>query len=518
MTSALAAYVAKAKLGGELRGKTEIERLMRFQECYLDAGVPLPRAMQWAASVAYAPGMTLGEAYKNRFKVGSLIPYRIQGLTLSQYQLRVVGNTTLAGGVHAMACGLGKTITAVATAMLAVQCGFAAKTRCIIVCPLNAVPAWKRVEPDLKQVFKEVMILSMDSAHKYQSMDRAQGGVVIFDEVHLLGTDKARRTKACHALRAAFDFGLCLTGTLLHSGIEKTMSIMDLAVPGAALFCDRWAMGRHFGCLVRKQLGARTVSELVKPNSSKTGPFFAYLSRMCQIVAADSTEVVGEIGGTPQTTHTVLFGTPFRATLDMAYDLSQAYLEENKEYPHASWIRMQLLADREAIPAKLEWLMAQMVDNDLQVVVFDYFTDNLDMAQAALEDAGITYVRVDGLVTGADRAESERKFQAGEARVFLGQTHASSVSMNLQNAYLSVTLSPTQSAPDYDQALRRTARRGQTQHCHHFNLISNHTQAAAYANTAAGKDFDASAAEWQELNSVVKSITQSGGALSPDNE
>ena len=499
MTQALACYQRTGKLGGELRKATGGKVQLRFDDFCREEGLPMQRMVGWAKDL---------HSSQRNFIREDCVPKTISGLTLSPYQLNTITSTPTSGGVHALGCGLGKTITAVAACIGCVDDGSAYATRCWIVCPLNAVPAWERVRADLEDVFEEVNILSMDSAHKYQSLDRHAGGCIIYDEVHLLGSDTARRTQACHMLRPAFQFGLCLTGTLLHGGIEKTMSIMDLAIPGAAMFSDRWAMGRHFNCLVRKQLGARTVTELAKPVDRNREGFFKYLDTVCQILNQDNAQVVNDIGGIQQTVHVIPMGAPYPDIHQQAADLAIQYYEDEGKYPHASWVRMQLLADRDSVAGKISWLLEEMAGNEVQVVVFDYFTENLNAIADALDKEKVSYVRVDGSVTGKDRAACEEKFQRDHARVFLGQTHAASVSMNLQNAFVSVMFSPSQSAADYDQALHRTARRGQTSACHHFNLVSNKLQEAVVKLVQQGRDFDASASIWQELNAVVAEVVE----------
>lgn len=502
MTAALHSHRYVDILGGELRKTAPVEVIQYFKDYAATEGIPYERMSKWAN--ALEAGMTLEKSCAH----SAMFDRTFAGMTLSDYQFKTMCDTTLAGGVHAMGCGLGKTLTAVATVMNAAQYAAVSTHKCWVICPLNAVPAWERMRTTLEGTFDDVKILSMDSAHKYKDLCRYEGGAVIYDEVHLLGNDKARRTKACHELRLAFDFALCLTGTLLHSGIEKIMSIMDLAVPGASRFSDRWAMGRHFNCLIHKQLGARQVTELAKPIDRRRDEFFKYLSGICQILKVDSPDVLRDIGGIGQTIHEVILGCGMDIPT-MAAGLAEQYYEEHGEYPHAAWIRMQLMADPDCIDRKVEWLLEQMDDNDLPVVVFDYFTDNLDKIEAALAKEKIPYVRVDGSVTGDARAHCEFLFQQRQARVFLGQTKAASVSMNLQNAYISVTMSPGQSAADYDQSLCRTARRGQTEHCHHFNLSSNHMQSKIYKLLQDGRDFDASASEWQEVNNALSASTAS---------
>jgi len=123
-----------------------------------------------------------------------------------------------------------------------------------------------------------------------------------------------------------------------------------------------------------------------------------------------------------------------------------------------------------------------------------------------LSTAGLTYVRIDGSVTGQKRIEAVATFQAGEADVFLGQMDAACTSIELTRGWRSVAVDHSWKATNYDQALARTARRGQENECHHYDLVANPLQGRIVDRVRQGMQFDASVAEWQAGKAVLETL------------
>lgn len=454
--------------------------------------VPATRALSWAHAIS---GNKLIQ------KSGPQYHGSIGGITLDLYQHNAVAQASCAGVVYSLDCGLGKTATAVATAIESTY-STAQTSRCWIFCPLNAIGAWARFEPVLNQHFAEVRVLSMDSAHKYTGCDNS-GGVIIFDEVHLLGEARARRTASCHAIRSKFDYGICLTGTLLHGGVEKALSILDLAVPGGALFASRWSAGEHFHCLVKKKLGQRTVTSLEKPTAANKEAFIKYLSRLTVAMKKDHPEVRAAFQLPEQHIQEVRLGEPWVSLDDLATAQALAQLAATGEVPPMQAVAH--LCARADAQAKVDWVLNELGDEpeDTQLVIFANYLDTLNAMQAGLENAGISFVRVDGSVTGPDRIACQQRFQAGIVRVFLGQETAASTSMDLFSGRVSICLDHSWRATDYSQMLARTCRRGQQHETLHLDLVSNRFQSMVVDRVRSAQDFDASVAEWQRMKAAV---------------
>jgi hypothetical protein len=474
------------RIGGVGRHLTEDQRIdasLRGLESY---DVPRERSLRWALALS-------GQ------RLPPVTDPKVGDITLDAYQIQTVNEMLCAGGVMALSCGLGKTAVAVRAALQACP----HTKRLWICCPINAFSTWRRWLPFLQAHFTEVRIISIDSLHKaYPSAD--EGGVVIFDEVHLLGVTKAQRTDHAHRIRRAFDVGFCLTGTLMHGGIEKVLSIRDLAVPGLAQFANRWECGSYFNCLVKKDLGGRKVTSLARPCGPNKEAFFKWMTFGCVSLNRHSEAVKACVQMPNQTLHTINLGEPWEPLHELAAQVALAMLEKDGKLPDAAKVAHHLC--RFGIEAKVTWVLEAMADNDEAVVISAEYQESLDTIDAALTEAGVTFVRVDGGVTGNHRQEALRKFQTGEVRVFLGQMDAATTSLDLDRACISVGMDHTWKAANYDQLLGRTLRRTQVRECHHFDLAANSLQAKVITRIQEQMDFDASLAEWADIKRTLDTL------------
>ncbi len=267
---------------------------------------PLARIMDWAESVTLSPMATLvGNDRK-------AVPTRniAKSFDLHAYQIDVAAWTAVRlGSVLALGCGVGKTATAIAGAIAAKRIGRFKGNRIYIICPLNAVGTWRKASPDLHAEFADVQIVSIDSLHHYKGLTVADGGAVIIDEVHKAKHEKTGRTKEAHELRRCFEWACCLTGSLLHTGPEGLLSILDLACPGLSRFLDKWAFGEAFDCIAEKvvQMGNRRRKKhsLVIPSEDVRPVLAAYLERAARSLSFTSPEVAAVVQLPGQTTTTV---------------------------------------------------------------------------------------------------------------------------------------------------------------------------------------------------------------------
>ena len=294
--AALAAWERGQTLMGQARKLTDDQIAQCFRSGSQLLGVHLDRMCTWAAGVNH-----------ERIPQTWPRPISINGLTLSQYQLDAEHKLTIAGGVLNLGVGLGKTLTTAAMAEIYQREGLAMPSRCWIVAPLIAHGAWKPYLPYLKSMYRDVRVLSIDSIHKFKAA-APEGGLLIVDEAHLAGRMTARRTSSLMTLRLGFDVGLCLTGTLVHGGLEKALTVLDLAVPGAAGFSSRWTAGDYFKVLVRKKIGSRTVTSLEKPTGALKNAFMEWVHSYSCVLSKDSPAVAAEVCIPGQELHTVEIG------------------------------------------------------------------------------------------------------------------------------------------------------------------------------------------------------------------
>jgi len=456
-------------------------------------GIPDKRAAQWIKGY-------------NGERLGDIPITEVAGLLLSEYQKTAAASLTIAGGIMAMACGMGKTITAVAAAL-----SYRAKGLCgprlWIAAPVNAIGAWKRYIPTLKEHFTEVELVSMDSLHHCLGLDPSPGGILIADEAHYVGAWSSQRSKNITAVRKAFDVCLCLTGTLLHSGIEKAITVMDLAVPGAALFVNQYTAGAHFKCLVAKDIpygaGTKRVIALERPTGENFVAFSEYISRITHFATRDSQAFKDAVGTITQESQLIQLGNP-RSLDDEIMEAALYLREKTGELPTLSGAIMYLR--RAGLEAKMEWLETLILDGE-PTVLFAWSLESLKTLRLWLDQNGLDYGYVDGTIHQRQREQIVQNFQTGQTRLFLGQMDASCVSIDLFKSARSVAIEHTNRAANYDQALGRTARRGQDRHCVHYDLAANSLQAAVIKRLRDGVNFDSHVAEWAQARAVLTTVS-----------
>jgi hypothetical protein len=502
--SAAAASVARGlPVGGAGRHLTTDQILASLRRsCEMTYGLDWSRVALWARGLGFE---RLGDYLPADPRAwGGFVP--LPGITLDQYQIDALRHMTVAGGVLAMGCGLGKTYTAMAAANVARATGLLSnETRLWIFAPVNAHSVWAKQVPMLQACgWSETVIVSIDQIHKMTALPRT-GGVAIFDEVHMLGDTSARRTESAHEVRQAFDFALCLTGTLLHAGIEKSLSILDLAVPGAARFSSRWKCGEFFHVLSEFRLATgRKVSRLEKPAGQIREKFNAWISDFVVSISNKRADIVAMLGLPEQDTVTEQIGTPWPSLTDCAVAEAQRLMAEDPEgkIPTSAAVAHALCAG--GLDRKIDWLLEMIDTPDVPLVVTGVYRESLSAVRDALDGYGIRYVFVDGAVTGAKRAKAVEDFQTGKAQVFLCQMDAASVAVDLTRAAVTVALEHSWRAANYDQFLARTRRRGQeAAKCVHVDLVCNPLQLQIVKRIREAQDFDASLSEWQAVKAAI---------------
>jgi len=455
--------------------------------------VPSERAELWSKGI-------------DEERINSDICTEFAGKFLDPYQVEAIRRLTVAGGVLALGCGLGKTLAALC-AVKSYQTTLKS-LRLWVVCPLNAMSSWKPYLTTTNMPGWDIKLISMDSLHKLAA--EPSGGVIIYDEAHLLGSSGARRTKAAHLCRISFDVGLCLTGTFLHGGVEKTLSMLDLAIPGAAGFASKWSAGEHFKCLVRKKIGARTVTEIARPIGVAKERLFAHLTRYVVMLSTASEAVRASLTIPDQSIHTLRLNEPWRPLHEDASHEALRIHAETGELPHAQEVAHALC--RGGGKDKAVWLIEQLEGDNEPCVVYAHYHETLDAVCEALREAKITFTRIDGSHGPNDRVAARDLFRSGQSRVFVGQVVATGIGVDgLQDiSRYSVSLDHCWRPDVYAQSLARTCRRGQKYETHHIDLVANKLQLAVVERIRAGETFDREAQEYQEVTrSIIESACNS---------
>lgn len=288
LTLLVSYLLSGTKLTGVMEDATPEELHREIVQSCNKLLLDVDRVFKWAESLLLPPTANFTPEEIERY-----VPDGIESLG---FKLRPYQRDTAAwaayrmGSILALGCGTGKSATSTAAAIGAARAGRCRPNRCHIYAPLNAIPQWEAYCKDLKAVFEDVSIISIDSAHKMRGLDR-EGGAVIFDELHKLKGDQARRGMACYDLRQCYEWGVGLTGTLLHTGAEGVLMMQDIALPGLSRFTDPWKFGEAFQCIIEKKIGKRVKHALGMPSEANLDRFTAYVSRGVKSLSFASPEV-----------------------------------------------------------------------------------------------------------------------------------------------------------------------------------------------------------------------------------
>lgn len=507
--SAIISALASLEAGHELKGAMDGAPLAEQRQALMGEVqdlVPEWAASEWAQAIA-APG---------RAKMRALPT--VGGLTLSPYQVQAVHSLPAAGGVLGLDCGLGKT----ACALAAVAGTLGNRPELLVLAPKNAIPTWQRAfdTPSIRGLFGQVTIQSMDMAHRLIPRPFSEGAV-IFDEAHMLAHEGARRTEAALKLRMCFRLGLALTGTMLHAGAQRILPLLDLAIPGASRFPNPWAFAVHFNCLETKTI-TKTVPSTGRPDDeaapstntvtktvhsigrpSDEAAFCAYFAPFVVRLARTSEVVKQDINLPPLTTVSHQIGP----RVPLADEISQAIYELRAEslMEVFHWLGAQNL---ELKLDALGDLMDDEPDAGPWVVFAKYVREHNSIGRIGewLTARGKTYQVITGDSSIKERAGAQLAFQDGRLDVLLCQIDAGAVAMDLFRSCRSVALEHSWMPNNYDQAIGRIWRRGQTRPCVHYDITANAFQDLVVSRLRNSQAFDASCAEWLAAKELLSGV------------
>ncbi len=288
MVIALAYVLAGVPFRGACADITAERFYAELEEFCFQFNVTPERMVTWAESILLPVTSTVTP--EQRLLIPSHMP--TLGFRASEFQIDTAGWCAhRAGSVLALSCGVGKTFTSYAAAVTAARIGRCRRTRCHIIAPVNAFDAWNPYVPLLKQEFDDVMVLSVDSMHKYKSVSRADGGALIIDECDMVKELESQRTQNSFEARLAYEWCVAMTGTFLHAGAGGVIAIQDIACPGLSRFCNFWEFGEAFNCIITKQLGPRTRRKVGMPDDANFEPFVHYLNRGVKSLSFASPDV-----------------------------------------------------------------------------------------------------------------------------------------------------------------------------------------------------------------------------------
>ena len=393
------------------------------------------------------------------------------------------------GGILADDMGLGKTVQ-VLSYLLAMKEG-GQQLPSLIVCPASLVLNWQeecqKFTPQLQSV-----AMDGDAAHRAALVDGwAQADIVItsydllrrdeklyagqnfyaciLDEAQAIKNHTTQKYKAVCRVNSRVRFAL--TGTPVENRLGELWSIFSFLMPGYLppykTFCARF----------EKPIVQDEDANAVRRLNQFTGPFI--LRRM-------KSEVLRELPPKTENVRRVELETEQRklylAAVVDAREKLRAAKPEDKMTVFAVLMRLReiccdprLVADNwTGSSAKLDACL-ELVTEAVAGGLFSQFTSMLELLAKRLDEAGVSHFTLQGSTPKPVRAEQVRRFNQGEADVFLISLRAGGTGLNLTAADIVIHYDPWWNLAAQNQATDRAYRIGQRNPVQVYRLIAQDT-------------------------------------------
>ena len=455
-----------------------------------DAGAEVETPPAWqlmterlasVARLAPAPPATLA---------ATLRPYQIEG---HAWLTRVAAWG--AGACLADDMGLGKTVQAIAVLIDRARLGPA-----LVIAPtsvtLNWVDELRRFAPTLRPIVygqsdradvlaklgkQDVLVVSYGLlARDADKLAASSFATLVLDEAQALKNPATRRAKAARTLTA--DLRIALSGTPLENHLGELWSLFAIVFPG---LLGSWEQFRQrYALPIERDRNAEARAAL----SRVIRPFL--LRRTKQEVARElpaRTEIPVSI--TLSAEEKQLYEDARLAALAKLGHrrrTNNAGDERQRFEVLAALTRLRLCAShprlydpQSAVASSKMQRLLELVDElrseGHRALIFSQFTSHLAIVRDELTKAGFTSLYLDGQTPLADRADRIRRFQAGEADLFLLSLKAGGTGINLTAADYVIHLDPWWNPAVEDQATDRAHRIGQAKPVTVYRLIARGT-------------------------------------------
>ena len=498
------------KLDDSLEGLDELNETLELSGAKLGKGhaeLPLYRApsLDWALSGQSGVRFNRDDAFRrisrsfHAVKDSEYTPPASLQKILRKYQrdgyrwLRTLDGYGM-GGILADDMGLGKTVQ-VLSYLLAMKENGAQPLPSLIVCPASLVLNWaeecRKFTPEL-----DCLVVDGDAAHRaalagqwstadlvvtsYDLLRRDEERYAgqafyacILDEAQAIKNHTTQKYKAVCRIQSRVRFAL--TGTPVENRLGELWSIFSFLMPGYLppykSFCARFEKP-----IVQEEdeAAARRLNQL-------TGPFL--LRRM-------KADVLKELPPKTENIHRIELEEEQRklylAAVVDARDKLRAAKPEDKMAVFAVLMRLReiccdprLVADNwTGGSAKLDAcieLVTSAVEGGHRILLFSQFTSMLELLAQRLDEEGISHFTLQGSTPKPMRAERVRRFNNGEASVFLISLRAGGTGLNLTAADIVIHYDPWWNVAAQNQATDRAYRIGQQNPVQVYKLIAQDT-------------------------------------------
>tara|TARA_Y100000817_G_scaffold73832_1_gene56671 strand:- start:10 stop:1944 length:1935 start_codon:yes stop_codon:yes gene_type:complete len=377
----------------------------------------------------------------------SYLPYQRAGIAFASSR-----NSTLIGDPM----GLGKTIQAIGVINVT------RPARTLIVCPASLRLNWARetekwlTHDATIQVIEggkpveltgDIVVINYDIVKKHLvNLTALRWDLLIADEAHFMKNPKAARTKATLSIKAARK--IFMTGTPIPNRPIEVFPLLDALVPGEFgsffTFAKRYANAHQNG-FGWDFSGSSNLGELQERMRSTV-----LIRRDKEEVLTDLPAKVRQVVTVPQNGAAAAVKAEQRAAAASEHLLQElasnaelakaeseeAYKAAVTELSNAQRVAFQNLSQvrKDVAIAKAKYVVDHVVEataDGRQVVLFAHHREVVTKLREQLQDAGLTTVEITGSTPMAARQQAVDDFQAGRAKVFIGNIIAAGVGLTL---------------------------------------------------------------------------------------
>ena len=397
------------------------------------------------------------------------------------------------GGILADDMGLGKTVQVLSYLLAMKEDGQTLPS--LIVCPASLVLNWQE---ECRKFTPQLCCIAVDgdAAHRAELAKQWENADLVVTSYDLLRRDEDRyaeqpfyacildeaqaiknhatqKYKAVCGVNSRVRFAL--TGTPVENRLGELWSIFSFLMPGYLppykTFCTRF----------EKPIVQQQDSAAVQRLNRLTAPFI--LRRM-------KSEVLKELPPKTENIHRIELDEQQRklylAAVVDAREKLRAAKPEDKMAVFAVLMRLReiccdprLVADNwDGGSAKLDAcmeLVTAAVEGGHRILLFSQFTSMLELLAKRLDEAGVSHFTLQGSTPKPVRAELVRRFNGGEADVFLISLRAGGTGLNLTAADIVIHYDPWWNVAAQNQATDRAYRIGQRSPVQVYKLIAQNT-------------------------------------------
>lgn len=399
---------------------------------------------------------------------------------------------------------------------------------------LGSGPAWLIVNPDMVRFRKGPDGKPMSA---YPALHATSWASIIIDECHknAVRHPKTLTAKGMFALKLAHDGKrIALSGTPMGGREINLWGILHYLRPDVFTtkwgWADQWldvvhngygyqigglrrGMEERFQAHLQPYMLRRTKEEVLKElppkqridvwcdMSAKQSKQYKKFAKDAEVLVSrvniTDEEVMAALGG-DKPTKAVVFASNILAEYTRLKQFANAYHEmlDGELVPTIDSGKLDALLD------KLDELGIMDGEGEEQAVIFSQFSKVVDLVHDKLTEMGVKALKITGAVNKrGERADKQREFQAGDARVMVMTTTAGGVAITLDKASNVFILDETWDPDDQEQAEDRCHRASRIHQVTIYYLRAKGTIEEYIRETVSGKG---------SVNASVLDLTRQG--------